>query len=73
MRVENEVDINLLYLERLILSLNSFTFDDDVLAAINDLRLLVCNKLYDFIPNSNYDIESSSIKMIFILKNEKNS
>lgn len=71
MCLENEVDINLLYLERLILSLNSFTFDDDVLTAINDLRLLVCDKLYNFIPNNNYDIKSSSVKMIFIFENEK--
>lgn len=71
MLVESEVDINLLYLERLILSLNSFTFDDDVKKSINELQTLVCDKLYSFMPGGDFKIVKSSVTLKFLLENEK--
>ena len=71
MIIENEVDTNLIYLENVILSLNSFMFDDDIQKAINDLQRIVSNKLYSFFPKGEYEITKSAAKLIYYLKKEE--
>lgn len=70
MIVEDEVDVNLLYLEKLLLSLNHLEFDDDIQKELNTLRKMIEKKLYSFIPEGDYAIVSESVNLKFILKNE---
>lgn len=71
MIVENEVDINLLYLEKFLFSLHLYTFDDDINQLINELHKLLSKKLYSTLPNNDYKITKETIKIKFYLEKEK--
>lgn len=71
MIVENEVDINLLYLEKFLFSLHLYTFDDDINQLINELQKLLSKKLYSALPNNDYKITKEIIKIKFYLEKEK--
>lgn len=65
MSEEIEFDINLLYLENLLLSLDMFHFDKDIVGLLNELQTVVCGKLYSPCIYHNKDIKDVKYKMLF--------
>lgn len=61
------VDENLLYLEKVLLNLLDYTFDDDVRKHINNLYALVSKKLYSKLKSDN-DIDYFECEIIFYYK-----
>lgn len=68
MVLENELDLNLFYLEQLLFSLDSYKFDRDILSKIMELQDLVCKKINSSLPTGDYDILDIKVKQIFYLK-----
>lgn len=66
--MEIEVDENLLRLEYFLLDLDSYKFDRDIIKLLNDLKTLVDNKLFAPLNETNLDIVSQKMKIVFELK-----
>lgn len=71
--VELIIDENLLHLEHVLLDLDLYKFDRDVIKLINELKSLVDKKLYSSIGYDDYDIAEYELKMIFHLEKMKKS
>lgn len=68
---ELQVDENLIHLENVILDLDSYKFDRDVIALLNQLKSLVDKKLYSNFNLKGRDIEEQQMYIRFKLKEFK--
>lgn len=68
---ELQVDENLIHLENVILDLDSYKFDRDVIALLNQLKSLVDKKLYSNFNLKGLDIEEQQMYIRFKLKEFK--
>lgn len=68
---ELQVDKNLIHLENVILDLDSYKFDRDVIALLNQLKSLVDKKLYSNFNLKGRDIEEQQMYIRFKLKEFK--
>lgn len=60
-----EVDENLLFLQYFLFCLDNYKFDRDIIKLLNDLKILVDNKLYAPLNETNFDIVSQKTKIVF--------
>lgn len=65
MTEEVEFDVDLLYLENILLSLDMFKFDKDIIEHLNNLRALVDKKLYSAFKYPEKDIREVKYKMTY--------
>lgn len=68
---ELQVDENLIHLENVIFDLDSYKFDRDVIALLNQLKSLVDKKLYSNFNLKCRDIEEHQMYIRFKLKEFK--
>lgn len=68
---ELQVDENLIHLENVILDLDSYKFDRDVIALLNQLKSLVDKKLYSNFNLKGLDIKEQQMYIRFKLKEFK--
>ena len=64
MLLEIEIDENLFYLNKILISLEKYFFDDEVKEHLKKLSNLVNRKLYSSLT-SNKDIIATKFKIIF--------
>ena len=68
MKEELKIDANLLYLENLLFSLESYTFDTDVEKKLDNLRKFVYKKMYSKFNEDGRDIERYELFARYYLK-----
>ena len=68
---ELQVDENLIHLENVIFDLDSYKFDRDVIALLNQLKSLVDKKLYSNFNLKGRDIAEQKMYIRFKLKEFK--
>lgn len=66
-----QVNEDLIYLERVLFDLDSYKFDRDVTALLNQLNSLVSKKLYSNFNLDSLDIENQEMYIRYYLKEEK--
>lgn len=71
MFVEVESDLNLIYLEQVLFSLDNYKFEKDILIKLSELRELVNKKVNSSLPTGDYYIDEVKFKQVIYLKNEK--
>lgn len=65
---ELQVDEDLIHLEHVIFDLDSYKFDRDIIALLNQLKSLVDKKLYSNFNLKGRDIEEQQMYIRFKLK-----
>ena len=66
---EFEIDINLLHLQNTLLDLSNYTFSEDIINKINELKELVEQKLYYNEYITKNDIDNFKYKIEFFINN----
>lgn len=65
------VDYNLLYLNNVLFSLDSWQFDCDILKLLNELKTLVDKKMFFNFNLNNFDVEEQKVILRYYLKEDK--
>lgn len=63
MSEEIEFDVNLLYLQNLLFSLDNFRFDKDIIVLLNELSSLVNKKIFSSCKYPSLDIKDVKYKI----------
>lgn len=66
-----KVDRDLLHLEDVLLYLDNYRFDSDIIKLLNELKTLVDNKLYSKLNYTGLDIIEQELIMKFYLENDE--